>query len=84
MTPKQLKQIELVVGKAIQQHVNGKIDKIDKKIDDYIKSDNEWKAEADPYLKGLANLTGGAKIIVWVAIGVSALIGAVLAIRKLF
>lgn len=55
-----------------------------KLLTDYIVRDEEWKTENEPYLKGLANLTGGAKIVVWVAIAIGSISGAWLAIKSLF
>lgn len=54
------------------------------KLDNYIVDDTNWKKENEPYLKGLANLTGTAKIGVWIAIGISSVGGAFIMLRKLF
>lgn len=83
MTPDQIEQIKKAVGESIQVHVNGKIDKMNTKLDDYIITDNAWKKEADPYIKGLANVSGAAKLVVWLAISVSSVVGAILAIKNL-
>ena len=54
----QSKTIKKVVNKTIKETVNGKIDKIDKKLDDYIivdvawkDKDREWKSEMQEYRK---------------------------------
>lgn len=40
---------EKAIGKAIKIHVNGKIDKLHEKIDNYIIEDTKWKEEAQKY-----------------------------------
>lgn len=40
------------------------------KFDQYVKDDTEWKKDNEPYLKALANVTGAAKLLVWIAGGV--------------
>lgn len=52
-------------------------------LDNYIKSDTDWKKQNEPYLKGLANLTGSAKIVVWLCVGLSSVAGAWVAIKSL-
>lgn len=75
-------EIKHYLEQIIRETVNGKIDGISKKLDDYIKDDNEWKKENEPYLQGLENLTGGAKIVLWCAMFVSAVGGAVVMIKQ--
>ncbi len=75
-------RLDLMVS-TIEKVVNGKIDSLRIEFHDYRDEDKAWKKENEPYLRGLANLSGSAKIIVWVAIGVSSLIGAWIAIRSL-
>ena len=57
---------------------------IDKKLDTYIDEDTKWKEENKPYLQALANVTGAGKILVWIALGFSAIIGAWFTIRELW
>lgn len=83
MTPKQLKQLESVIGKSIQTHVNGKIDKIDKKLDEYIKSDNAWKTEAEPVIKMGENMQGASKVLLYLAGTIAVVGGAWMTIKKL-
>lgn len=83
---------------VIIKTVNGKIDKMDKKLDEYISQDTNdkqklfdwqtnwdktWKEDYAPTVRGLVNATGGAKIAVWIALGITAISGAYLAIKKL-
>ena len=97
MTPEQIEQLKSSIRDTIQEKVNGKIDKIHEilekqnevvdefktKVENHIENDTKWKEDADPYIKGLANLTGSSKIIVYVAIAISTVLGAIVAIRKL-
>ncbi len=54
------------------------------KLDNYITDDTAWKKEQEPYLKALANITGAGKIMVIFAVGISAVIGAWVAVKHLF
>lgn len=83
---------------VIEKKVNGKIDKISTilqdqnktfgefktKVETHIANDDEWKTEFSPYVKGLANMTGSAKIAVWLSIGVGSIIATIIAIKKFF
>ena len=60
---------------VIQEKVNGKIDKIDKKLDDYIKDSNEWRERAQPAIDMGTNLKGFGKVL-GVIVGFMAAIGA--------
>jgi hypothetical protein len=75
-------KMEQGIELAINKNVNGKIKRLDEKIDAYIISDNEWKKEFEPYVKGLSNVTGGGKILVWVSGAVVSIWGAILLIRE--
>ena len=78
-----LEELKSHIAETIKIVVNGKIDKIDANLNTYIKEDTEWKDEYEPYIKGLANVSGGVKILVWCAVGISALIGTFLGIKSL-
>ena len=77
-------KMEQGIELAINKNVNGKIKRLDEKIDAYIVQDNAWKAEFEPYMKGLANVTGGGKILVWVTGAVISIAGAILVIKEHF
>ena len=47
---------------VIRITVNGKIDNIDKKLSDYIKTDTAWKVEAQPVINMGKNINGFGKI----------------------
>ena len=36
-------RLDISVDKAVAKYTNGKLDKLENKIDNYIKGDNEWK-----------------------------------------
>ena len=76
-------KMEHGIEKAIDKNVNGKIKRLDEKIDNYILQDNAWKSEFEPYMKGVANLTGSGKILLWLSIAVTSIGGAVLLIKNL-
>ena len=88
MTPEQLHEFKIElkdhIGEVITLKVNGKIDKIDAKLTEYIKDDIAWKLEYEPYIKGLANVSGAMKIGVAIALGISAVIGAFISLKNLF
>lgn len=83
-----------VIAKNNEEMIN----ELTKTVTDYIQTDMErnklkdeqyeldkkWKEEFGPYVKGVANLTIGGKIIVVIALGISAIIGAVFAVKQLF
>lgn len=84
MTPKQIEKLEAVIAKSIEKNVNGKINLLTQKVDAYIESDNQRWAEYEPYIKGLASLSIGGKIVVWCVMAVGTIAGAIVAIKKLF
>lgn len=47
-------------------------------------ADKLWKKEFEPYIRGLANLALGGKIIVVFALGVTAVLGALYAVKEFF
>lgn len=86
-----IKKMEAKIAESIDRAVNGKINRLTQEfrehnilVDTYIKDDNAWKDRNEPYLEGLANITGTSKIIVWIALGISTIIGAIFTIKQLF
>lgn len=51
MTPEQFTDIQETIKATIKETVNGKIDRINIKLDEYIKDDNEWKAGVTPSIE---------------------------------
>jgi hypothetical protein len=62
MTEKQFEQfnknIQESIKLSIETTVNGKIRRLDEKIDDYIKSDEEWKAGVTPHIETMKQFQG--------------------------
>lgn len=58
MTPDQLEQIQ----KTIKETVNGKIDAMSFKLDQYIVTDNAWKVLAQPAIDLGNNVRGFGKV----------------------
>ncbi len=65
MTPDEFAKITQIIKDTIKETVNGKIDKIDVKLDNYIKDDNEWKAAANPTIELGNNVRGFGKVMVY-------------------
>lgn len=79
----QLEAIRATISDSIDRSVNGKINKLTQKFDDYVVDDTLWKKEYEPYLKGLANLSISAKFLVFFSMGISAILGVVIAVKNL-
>lgn len=81
MTPEQYQQlqetIKETVENAVRATVNGKIDRMNTKLDTYIKEDNEWKEQAQPTIEMGNNVRGFGKVTVYL-LGVAAALFAVL------
>jgi hypothetical protein len=91
MNEKQLKKLiskqDEAIGKAIKIHVNGKIDKLHEKIDNYIIEDNKWKEEAqryreeklEPIVETTSNLAWGGRFMKG-SLGFIVLVGTAIAV----
>ena len=77
-------KIEPAVEASISKYVNGKINTLTQKLDDYIAEDLKWKAEYEPYLKGMASINLGGRIIIKAIITVGTIIGAWAVIKQFF
>ena len=84
MTPEQHDKYISEIKHVIQDTVNGKIDKIDRKIDQYIKDDTAWKENADPVIRTLNNLTGTGKFLIMLFGGLGTIAGAYLVLKGIF
>lgn len=51
---------------GIETNVNGKIKNLTAKLDEYIKDDNEWKAQALPAIELGKNAIGFGKALSWI------------------
>lgn len=79
-----LNKMDKHIQLSVKKHVNGDITLIKHQLEEYVESDNKWKRKYEPYLEGLANISGSAKIVVWLAISLSSIAGAWLAIKNIF
>ena len=70
-------KMEKGIEESISRNVNGKIRNLDGKIDEYIKSDMEWKERYSPYLEGLQSISISGKILLWLAVFISSVVGAI-------
>lgn len=79
-------QINESVAIAIKANVNGKIDALKLKVDEYIKDDNAWKLQAQPVIDiGQDGMTF-AKVVAYLAatlLGVFSLIKLFFFVKKL-
>lgn len=78
------------IALSVETTVNGKIKRIDNKLDEHIRTvneyilhDMEWKKEFSPMLSSFMSLGKSGKILFQLILGISALGGAILAIRNL-
>lgn len=83
MTADDIEQIKKEIQSTIKVVVNGKIDKIDQKLEEYIKSDNEWKAAAQPVIDMGRNVQGFGRVSLYIVGFVAAVSGAILYILQL-
>jgi len=86
-----LHRIEPIIATSIEKNVNGKINKLTTKFDEYVlldvkwkEEDMEWKGNYEPFLKGVKAISTSGKIFIWIVITVGALATAYVAIKKLF
>ncbi len=85
MTPDQFDQLQHTISTQIEisvrATVNGKIDNLNKKVDDYIKSDNEWKDRAQPTIELGTNVRGFGKVLAYL-IGTAAAVGGLIVLLE--
>lgn len=62
MTPEQFDKVLISIKEqvsiSIDAKVNGNIRRLDQKMDDYIKSDNEWKQSVTPSIETMKRVEG--------------------------
>lgn len=94
MTPEQLRALQETVAESIEKNVNGKIRRLDEKIDNYIREDNEhkermiletaeWRKSADEKLQLVSNIQGFGKVLMYF-LGFCATLGGVIAMVVTF
>ena len=80
-------KLEKGIEESINRNVNGKIIGLTTKVDDYIKSDNEWKKDVTPSIEIMKKIRGSSSVIRWVVqtiILLGVLVGTIIGIGKLF
>ena len=75
MTPDELEHLTNHIEKVVKLTVNGKIDRMSDRIDNYIKEDNEWKKKAEPILEMGSNVRSFGKILVSLLLLTGTIIG---------
>ncbi len=83
MNAEQLEKVLAHIESTIKVTVNGKIDRIDRKIDEYIIQDNLWKKNAEPVIALGENLSGFGTVFMYFLGMVGAVIGVILGISNL-
>lgn len=82
-----LKEIDRAVERATEKYVNGKIRNLDKKIDEYIEKDLEWKETVKPVIDAYTTVGKVSIFIQWLSkliIAVGVVIGTFLGLNKLW
>jgi hypothetical protein len=77
-------KMEKGIEESINRNVNGKIKRIDEKLDAYIMSDNEWKEKYSPMLEAFTSISTSGKLILKLAVGVGSFLLAITAIKDYF
>lgn len=78
------RQIDTSVATAVELNVNGKIRKMDAKLDAYILSDNDWKTEAQPVVNMGKQAKGFSVVTLYIAGAIITLGGAIEIVRQFF
>lgn len=83
MTPKEIEDLKATLTETIKITVNGKIDRLNNKLDLYIQEDNDWKDRAKPVIEMGNNARGASVAALWLAGLIIAIGGAWEIIRNL-
>lgn len=67
MTPEQIAQLEKSVKETIEKTVNGKINRLDQKLDEYIKHDMEWKETVQPVIDAYTTVNKVGSFVQWIS-----------------
>lgn len=84
MNEDQLNQIKETIANSIDKNVNGKINLLTQKFDDYVLEDMTWKKKYEPFLEGLASISVAGKIVLWIAVAVTSIGSALVFIKSYF
>jgi len=69
-------KITTAVAEQVKETVNGKIDKINHKIDEYIIADNKWKESVTPSIDAMKKIQDFSSVSSWIFKGIMLLGGA--------
>lgn len=86
MTEEQLQEINKTIVQTIEKTVNGKINRLDIKIDDYIKHDMEWKETVEPIIKAYSTANNVGDFAIWISkiiLAVGIIVGVFMGINKI-
>lgn len=84
MTIEEFEQLKSALIETVRLTVNGKIDKLNTKMDLYIQSDNEWKERAEPVIKMGNDAKGASRVFLWIMGAVIAVGGAWRVLHHIF
>lgn len=79
-----LHKIDSHIEESINRNVNGKINLLTQKVDNYVKQDNEWKIKAEPVIQMGQQVQGFGKVSLYIVGFVASVGGAVLLIINMF
>lgn len=82
MTEKQFLKIQNTIKDTIKVEVNGKIDRINIKLDDYIKNDELWKEAAKPVIAMGVSMQGFGRVTLYIVGFIAAVGGAFMFINN--
>ena len=71
------------IKKAVQETVNGQINNLSRKLDDYIVDDTEWKKRAESVILMGENVQGFGKVSLYIVGFIASVGGAVMIILNL-
>ncbi len=77
MEPEQFVKMQQSIEATIERVVNGKINRLSDKVDQYIKEDNEWKLNVGPSIEVMKKMQGFATTGGWILKSVMMIGGAV-------
>ncbi len=84
MTVEEFEQLKAALVETIKLTVNGKIDRLNAKLDNYIEQDNAWKESAEPVIKMGNDAKGASVVLLWLAGAIIAIGGAYQILKDIF
>lgn len=77
-------KMETKIEESINKNVNGKINALHAKMDNYIVSSNEWRSKAEPAIKMVENVQGFGKVTLYMVGFIGSVGGIFIAIMHFF